>query len=670
MSKIRIAALAAIALFLVTVHPVPAAAQFGLFSPFTGLAAAVASKIVTALRGETAPAAVSGRESIKNGSAKGSDPSTGRALDEALAALSRERTLQLIAALQSAPPRGSVAVDLADPALARDAEALFARLERLEAQERIDFQDLEVARRGALPALPVRPSVAVALETENLPVAPARPYEPPIAELEKMKDKPANSQEFRSFFARLKDALPKAETKTWVDYATKKEKSSELNPPDLEIRYRTGASTVIDKFENKQKTSFHWDNQPSVEKAYTSHFLNVKDDPGVMNKTLVAAGNSQFDKVSLDTGNTKFGWTHIAYDRPDGTNHAREIKEAFGLPNQDKAVRDFIMETVRTGNAEEQVRMRDGKPQSRYLYTRNVDGKEIKVVVDNDKYPGSLITAYPTGKMKVPNLAEIQKRIEEERKRRAEEAKKNVKWRKPTLSIDLFKRERTVAVGPQFSAGAEQKFRLGGAEIANSATFDTLLGGEATGAVYGGFRDGVLGAGVRGSVFAGARARGNLASAVKVGEMGVRGFVGGEVSAGAGANADAHVGIGKEGLQGSISGDAFVGVRAKGQVGGTLSYGDVKVTGALNGTVGAGLGAHFDVTGKIGWSGVKAHVDVGAYLGVGGQLGFDINLDFGTKLDPLKRAVEGAVDRGREVVGKVRDGAKKVGRSIARLFDW
>jgi hypothetical protein len=390
-----------------------------------------------------------------------------------------------------------------------------------------------------------------------------------------------------------------------------------------------------------------------------------------MSKALLKTSNKQFDKVYMNAGNTKFGWTHIAYDRPDGTNHACQIKEAFGLPDQDASVRKLIQETIKTGNVREQVRMRDGKPQSRYIYTKEVNGKTIQVVVDNDKHPGSIITAYPKGKVKIPTPEELKKRIAEEKKKLEAENKKKVKWRRPQIYIDLYKNEKRKTIGPQWNAGVENKFRLGGAEIVNSATGNILIGGEAVGATYMGFNNGNLSAGVRGSLFAGARASGRLSSNTKLTDnLGIGGSIGGGVEAGAGACADTHLGIGKDGAIAQVSGDAFVGVRARGNLGGTISYGDVKVTGGVNGTIGAGLGAHFDVTGKLSWSGVKAHVDMGAYLGVGGQLGFDVNINLGKKLDPVKKAVSKAYTKGKRFAKNVKDKTKLAARKVAKFFGW
>lgn len=499
----------------------------------------------------------------------------------------------------------------------------------------------------------------------------------------KLKDADPNSAQFKSIFEKFKEEL-KPETKSYLTYSTSSEISKKILPPDFEMKANSGIKLWQDKYDDNKLLNRSWSygeapatsGADSISKAYTSNFLNTKDDPSLSQNVLAKAQNNEFSDVKLNQGSTKFGWTHIAYDRPDGTCHAREIKEAFGLKDQDQAVRDFILETIKSGNAEEQVRQKGDQAQHRMLYTRTVDGQEIKVVVDNDdKYRGSVITAYPTGKVKAPTPDEIQRRIEEEKKKVAEAAKKNQPWRNPNISIDLYRNEIGKTIGPQIKAGTESKFRLGGATITTGAKGDVLLiGAEAKGASYVGIRNGQLAAGLQGSVFAGSRARGEVSTGIQVGQMGGRAFAGGEVSAGVGANADANVGVGKEGLTATVSGDAFVGVRAKGQIGGTISHGNTSVTGAVNGTVGAGLGAHFEAKGKLSWSGVSAKVNLGAYLGIGGQVGFDINVNFGDALKPVQKVVEKVYDKGKEVVAKIGENIKndidKTKKALSKLFKW
>ncbi len=503
----------------------------------------------------------------------------------------------------------------------------------------------------------------------------------PAADLiSKLKDQDPNSAGFKSIFEKFKEQF-KPETKSYLEYSTDSSNAKKVLPPDFEVKGGSGIKIWQDKLEDNQLANKTWSfgdkPQSSVAGSYTSNFLNIKDDPSIAQKTLVTTNNKDFNNVRLEQGSTKFGWTHIAFDRNDGTNHAREIKEAFGLKNQDDAVRNFILDTIKTGKGEEQVREKSpGVEQHRMLYTKTVNGQEIKVVVDNDdKYRGSVITAYPTGKVKIPTPDEIQKRIEEEKAKLAEAAKKNERWRNPSLSVDFYRNEIGKTIGPQVKAGTESKFKLGGATVTAGAKGDVLLvGAEAKGASYVGIRYGQLAAGVQGSVFAGSRARGEVSTGIQAGQWGGRAFAGGEVSAGVGANADAHVGVGKEGAEASVSGDAFVGVRAKGQVGGTISHGKTSVTGSVNGTVGAGLGAHFEATGKVSWTGIKAKVNVGAYLGIGGQLGFDVNVNFGDALKPVQKVVGKVYDAGKKVAQTVGNNIKNSidngKKTLEKLFNW
>jgi len=513
-----------------------------------------------------------------------------------------------------------------------------------------------------------------------LAAATAKQATQPSADLvSKLKNQDPNSSEFKSIFEKFKEDL-KPETKSYLEYSTDSSTAKKILPPDFQVSGGTGVKLWQDKMEDSSLGSKTWSygdkKVDSVASAYTSNFLNLKEDPAVAQTTLLKTQNDKFSNIRLEQGNTKFGWTHIAFERPDGTCHAREIKEAFGLKNQDGAVRDFIQETIQKGQGTEQVRQKGDSEQHRMIYTRNVDGKEILVVVDNDdKYRGSVITAYPTGKVKIPTPDEIQKKIDDEKKKLAEEAKKNQRWREPSISVDFYKNEIGRTIGPQVKAGTETKYQLGGATVSAGAKGDVLLlGAEAKGASYVGIRYGNLAAGVQGSVFAGSRARGDVSTGIQVGQWGGRAFAGGEVSAGVGANADAHVGIGTQGAEASVSGDAFVGVRAKGQVGGTISHGNTSVTGSVNGTVGAGLGAHFEATGKISWTGIKAKVNVGAYLGIGGQLGFDINVNFGDALKPVQKVVGKVFDEGKKIAQTIGDNIKtgldNAKKAVASIFKW
>ncbi|HNY12728.1 MAG TPA: hypothetical protein PKK26_14150 [Candidatus Wallbacteria bacterium] len=497
--------------------------------------------------------------------------------------------------------------------------------------------------------------------------------------ISQLKDQDPNSAGFKSIFEKFKEQF-KPETKSYLEYSTSSSNAKKVLPPDFEVKGGSSIKIWQDKLEDNQLANKTWSYgdkpQSSIASSYTSNFLNTKDDPALAQKTLVTGSNKDFNNVRLEQGSTKFGWTHIAYDRSDGTCHAREIKEAFGLANQDEAVRNFILDTIKTGNAEEQVRQKGGADQHRMLYTKNVNGQEILVVVDNDdKYRGSVITAYPTGNVKAPTPDEIQKRIAEEKAKLAEAAKKNERWKNPSISVDFYRNEIGKTIGPQVKAGAESQFKLGGATVTAGAKGDVLLiGAEAKGASYVGIRYGQLAAGVQGSVFAGSRARGEVSTGIQAGQWGGRVFAGGEATAGVGANADAHVGVGKEGAEASVSGDAFVGVRAKGQVGGTISHGNTSVTGSVNGTVGAGLGAHFEATGKISWTGIKAKVNVGAYLGIGGQLGFDINVNFGDALKPVQQVVGKVYDAGKKIAQTVGTNIKNTidngKKTLEKLFNW
>lgn len=496
--------------------------------------------------------------------------------------------------------------------------------------------------------------------------------------ISKLKDINPNSSQFKSLLEKFKEDL-KPETKSYIIYQTSSESTKKILPPDFEVRANSGIKIWQDRFDDQklfsQSYSYSNNGPDAIQRAYTSNYLNLNDDPQLAQKTLAKISNKEFDNIRLNQGNTKFGWTHIAYDRPDGTCHAREIKEAFGLKDQDESVRKFILETIKTGKATEQIRERDGKLQSRMIYTRTVDGKEIKVVVDNGEHKGSIITAYPTGKVKIPTPDEIKKKVEEERKKLSEAAKKDLPWLKPSISIDLYKNEIGKTLGPQLKAGIDNKYKLGGATLFTSAKGDALLiGAEAKGASYVGIRNGQLAAGLSGNLFVGTKARGEVASGIQIGKIAGRAFVGGETSVGAGANADANINVGKDGLGAGITGDAFIGVRAKGQVGCMIAHGTTSVTGTLSGSVGVGLGANFEAKGKISWSGVQAKVNLGAYLGVGGQVGFDVNVNFGDALKPVRQVVERIYDKSKTQITKIsqniRNELDKHKTVVSQFFKW
>jgi len=247
-----------------------------------------------------------------------------------------------------------------------------------------------------------------------------------------------------------------------------------------------------------------------------------------------------------------------------------------------------------------------------------------------------------------------------------EEAAKESSWGKPTVDIDLYKNEHTYTVGPQLDAGISNTTKIGNATINSEANTQLLAGAEGTYGTKVRIENGELQAGVEASGFVGLRARGEASTGVQYGDYGASVAAKGEVAAGAGAEGSAMLTAGANGIGAEVKGDAFAGVRARGEIGTTVSYGDVKATGSVNGTVGAGIGGHFEASGKIGWSGVKAHVDMGAYLGIGGQVGFDVNLDLGHALDPVKHVVEGAVDTGKKVVGAIGNAAGKAIDAVAK----
>lgn len=300
--------------------------------------------------------------------------------------------------------------------------------------------------------------------------------------------------------------------------------------------------------------------------------------------------------VILREGTEKFGWNHISYDRADGVNHARELKQVYGLQTDDQ-VKNLIMHAIQTGEVEEQVRMRDGQEQKRYIITKEIDGRPMKVVVDQGQYEGSVITAYPTKYKRdsktAPSGADIPQRYQTSEK--------------PKLETFI---------------GAQ----AGG---------DIFVGSEITGAVGGNY---------------------NMTPDAKL-----SGSLGGAVQVGANAKGKVYAGVkNMNSLVVGASGDAFAGIRASGAVsaGGDYKGTGARLTGT--GTVGLGVGATGKAEVKLGWEGVKFDVAGQAYLGIGGGLGLSGDIKFGKVGEVAKKTYDKAADLTKKAVTKTREVASTV----------
>lgn len=304
--------------------------------------------------------------------------------------------------------------------------------------------------------------------------------------------------------------------------------------------------------------------------------------------------------VILREGTEKFGWKHISYDRPDGVNHANELKQVYGLQTDDQ-VKDLIMHAIQTGDVEEQVRMRDGQEQKRFIITKEIDGRPMKVVVDQGQYEGSVITAYPT------------------------------KYKRDSKSAPSG-----VDVPQRYQTPTKPKLET---FIGAQAGGDIFIGSEITGAVGGKYKITT--------------------------DASVNGSLGGAVQVGANAKGKVYAGVkNMNSLVAGASGDAFAGIRASGaaSVGGEYKGVGARLTGT--GTVGLGVGATGKAEVKLGWDGIKFDVAGQAYLGIGGGLGLSGDIKFGKAGEVAKKTYDKAADVTKKAVTKTKEVASTVATGV------
>jgi hypothetical protein len=310
--------------------------------------------------------------------------------------------------------------------------------------------------------------------------------------------------------------------------------------------------------------------------------------------------------VIMREGTEKFGWTHISYDRPDGTNHARELREVYGLDNNDQ-VKDLIMYAIETGDVQEQVRERNGQEQRRYIITKEIDGKPMKVVVDQGKYEGSVITAYPTKYKR-------DKKVD-------------------SGDIDIPKRYETPT---------------------KLSRLETFIGAQAGG-----------------DIFAGSEITGSVGGKhTDKRDITYSGSLGGALQAGALAKGKVYAGLknGKDLVVGA-QGDAFAGARASGAVSAGAEYKGVgaRVTGTAH--VGVGVGATGKIEGKVSWEGIKFKVDGQAYLGVGGGFGLSGEIKFGAAGEAVKKGVDKAAKTAKKVYDSGKSAVNAAGSAIKTGYE-
>ncbi|MBU0535447.1 MAG: thrombospondin type 3 repeat-containing protein, partial [Nanoarchaeota archaeon] len=125
----------------------------------------------------------------------------------------------------------------------------------------------------------------------------------------------------------------------------------------------------------------YWTGNPIDPTAGSHQLVKMYKAPGT--KTAIG-GSGKFvnDVAVLKKGTTEWGWEHIVY-----RNHNNEIKNAFDLIDNDKAVKAFIQEGLEKG-------VRNGNE-----IIWDVPGKtnDLVIVVDDivGANPGSITTVYP-----------------------------------------------------------------------------------------------------------------------------------------------------------------------------------------------------------------------------------------------------------------------------------
>ena len=140
------------------------------------------------------------------------------------------------------------------------------------------------------------------------------------------------------------------------------------------------------------------------------------------------------------------------------------------------------------------------------------------------------------------------------------------------------------------------------------------------------------------------------------------GTLGGKVSAGAEAKADASGSIGPDGARGRLAAEAFAGAQAEVDAGGTLAG----VTAEAGAEVSYGIGAHADVDVELSATGVGVSVDLGAALGIGAGVKFDVSVNPQEVIATVGHAVED-IGEAAEAVGEAVASALD---EVASFFHW
>jgi len=280
----------------------------------------------------------------------------------------------------------------------------------------------------------------------------------PASLVSSLKSLDANSLQFKSIFEKFKEDL-KPETESYISRLAAHGNSRNV---DSAPETKNPGKMLEEMLSNKMPFP-----------------LNLKNDPLIAQNVLATAKNEMFDKITLNCGTVNFGWTNIAFDRGGGLSRAGEIAVAFRLKDREGAVRDFILETVKSARSEEMIRKRNGLLVRRVIYVRAAFNKRIKVVVDNgEERIGTIVTAFVApDSHELP--AEIARRIEEANEK-TEFASKN--------AGDEFKNENPLnqsfpAVVIASSSGAE--FRSCGAKLFGAGSGEVMLKNQLVNAYAG-----------------------------------------------------------------------------------------------------------------------------------------------------------------------------------------
>jgi hypothetical protein len=125
----------------------------------------------------------------------------------------------------------------------------------------------------------------------------------------------------------------------------------------------------------------NWDGDPFNPTEAKHELMNMYKSP----KTTTAVGDDTIDGIAVlkkGSATEDWGWEHIV-----DQDHNQHIKNAFGLTDDDQAVKGLIGDGLKRGTV-------DPKNKWRIIYTPPDSDKTLRVVMSSSS-PGSIQDAYP-----------------------------------------------------------------------------------------------------------------------------------------------------------------------------------------------------------------------------------------------------------------------------------